>query len=317
MFTSTYLPVNMNRTNCAVYSSEKVFPKDKLLKAYALLTYNAVSGVHLREGKIGFLDSPEIEWTIPEVYLAYEAYKQAEENDFSYYIVKDAEGIPQLFISKAFKGHRLLVNAFTMKTILLGNRQLVNKAASLIDKTVTSLYSINLFNTLKAIESGSAKFLQAIIVNKDTDEEYMAVNPMTTVLSDVTTEYYRDALDELRAIQDDHNVVTESFYFDEDHFVRKDLPNSWEPMSSAHVKYLLETYDKVSAKKSNYIPICNEKYVPELYFSTNYRYLVDAKTFECVIIKNQHTKSLLTSFATKGIISSDQCMLAWQLAKTE
>jgi hypothetical protein len=307
----------MRRVNCAVYSAEKVFPEDKLRLAYSFITKHPVEGVFVNNGCISFIDSPEILWTIPEIYLAYEAYSQAALNNFSYYVVKNSDGIPQLFISKAFKGHRLLVNAFTMKTIIIGQKLLVNKVASMIDKTTSNLYCVNLFNTLQAIETGSAKFLQAIIVDRDTEDEFLAVSPMTTCLSEMTTWYSKDIIDELRTVSENHETETESLKFEGDKIVRKDLPNSWQPMSTEHVKYILETYDKTIEKKNNYICIYDEMSNPMLYFSTNYRYLVNADTFECVVIRNQHTKNLLVDFATRNNIQAGQLLMAWMLAKTE
>ena len=307
----------MRRKNCAVYSNEKVFPEDKLLKAYAFITNRTADGVYLNEGNVAFLDSPETTWTYPEIYLAYEAYHQAAVNNFSFYSVKDEHGIPQLYISKAFKGHRILVNAFTMHSVILGNKQLVNKVASLIDKTASCHYCVDLFNTLQAIESGSAKFLPAVLVMKDQDEEYMAVSPLTTVMSEMTTSYASDLIDEFRSVHADRSVVTESVKFENDRFIRTDLPKSWQPMSVDHVEYIINTYDKIREKKSNYVELNNENYETELFFSTNYRYLVNAKTFECIVIKNQHTKSLLIDFASRNTIPTDKLQLAWMLAKTE
>lgn len=316
MFISTYLPVNMHRVNCAIYSSEKVFPEEKLLQAYSFITGHAVEGVEWNDGNVTFTDDPDTLWTLPEIYLAYEAYNQAAINKFSFYVVKDAENIPQLFISKAFKGHRILVNAFTMHSVLLGKQQLVNKAASMIDKTATSHYCVDLFNTMRDIERGSAKFLPAIIVNKDTEDEYMSVSPMLTAFTDVTTYYAKDVLDELREIRDDHNKVTKSFKFENDMYVRYDS-RTWRPLSPEHVDYILNTYDNIKTKKSNYIEFHNENYETELYFSTNFRYLVDAKTFECIVIKNQHTRNLLISFSKRCLVTSNELQLAWMLAKTE
>lgn len=317
MFLSTYLPVNMRRKNCAVYSNEKVFPESKLLKAYDFITNHPVDGVYLNDGNVAFLDSPDVIWTYPEIYLAYEAYNQAAVNNFSFYSVKDEHGIPQLFISKAFKGHRILVNAFTMHSVLLGNKQLVNKAANLIDKTSTCHYCVDLFNTLQAIELGSAKFLPAVLVMKDQDDEYMAVSPLTTLMSEMTTEYASDLINEFKQVRENKAIVTESVKFENDRFVRTDLPKSWQPMSTEHIDYIISTYDKIREKKSNYVALINENYETELFFSTNYRYLVNAKTFECVVIKNQHTKSLLIDFASRNTIPTDKLQLAWMLAKTE
>lgn len=316
MFISTYLPVNMHRTNCAIYSSEKIFPEDKLLKAYSFVTGHDVEGVIWKDGNIVFENDNETIWTLPEIYLAYEAYNNAAMNKFSFYMVKDPDNIPQLFISKAFKGHRILVNAFTMHSVLVGKQQLVNKVASMIDKTATSHYCVDLFNTIRDIEKGSAKFLPALLVNRDTEDEYLAMSPMMTALSDVTTLYAKDVIEELSAINENKELVTESFKYENDKYIRTDTC-IWQPMSQEHVNYVLDTYAKTKEKKSNYIELHNDNYVTELYFSTNHRYLVDAKTFECVVIKNQHTRELLISFSKRLSVSSDELQLAWMLAKTE
>lgn len=317
MFMSSYLPVNMKRMNCAVYSAEKVFPEEKLLAAYSFITDHDVEGIFMHDGNVSFFEAPETVWTIPEIYLAYEAYKQAAKNNFSYYIVKNDEDIPQLFVSKAFKGHRLLVNAFTMRTVLLGNKQLVNKVASLIDKTASSSYCIDLFNTLQSIELGSAKFLPALIYEKDTSDESLIVSPMLTPMSEVTNTYGADLIEEFRKVRENPNLVTESVKIDGGEVVRYDLPKSWTPMSTEHVDYIINTYDKIREKKSNYACIHDTNYNPVLYFSTNQRYLVNARTFECVIIKNQHTKSLLADFVRRNVVSQGEATMAWMLAKTE
>lgn len=317
MFMSTYIPVNMRRANCAVYSAEKVFPEDKLLLAYSFITQHQVDGVFMNDGNIEFIDVPGTIWTIPEVYLAYEAYRQAAMCNFSYYIVKNEEDIPQLFISKSFKGHRLLVNAFTMNTVLLGTRQLVNKVASLIDRTMSSRYCIDLFNTMKAIESNSARFLPALIVDKGTDEEALIVNPVTTCMAEDVPFYGADWIEELRKVYEDRDVETDCVKFVNNGFIRKDLPNSCPALSADHVKFILDLYDKINEKKSNYVYIMDENYEPWFYLSTNNRYLVNARTFECVVIRNQHTKSLLMKYAARGTISADQLNLVWMLAKTE
>lgn len=317
MFYSTYIPINIHRVNCAIYSNEKIFPIAKLKDAYAFISGEKVNGVIMNEGNVSFVDSPDTIWTVPEIYLAYEAYTQAEKNNFSFYVVKDKDNIPQLFVSKAFKGHRILVNAFTMHSTLLTKKQLVDKAASVIDKTYSVTYCNALYDTLEAIESGSAKFLSALVVGKGTEDEYLAVNPLTTVLSEMTSRYGADIIQEFRDILADPEHDTESFTCVNNRYIRKDLPESWSPLPADHLRNIISIYDSVISKKSNYIELNNENYETEYYFSTNYRYLVNAKTFECVIIKNKHTKDLLIQMAMQNRVPSERLALAWMLAKTE
>ena len=316
MFTSNYLPVNMQRPNCAIYSNEKNFPEERLLEAYTCITGTPVSGVVLQDGVVSFIDDPSIQWTLAEIYCAYEAYKSAAESNFSYYTVTDHKGIPQLFVSKAFKGCRILVNAFNLHTVLLTDKVRVDKVASMIDRKATLLYCNDLFNTMSALESGSGKFLPAVLVNRDTSDEYMYVSPMTAIAYEVSTIYGIDVIEEMRQILDNPNIDTPSFHVDSDKLYRKDSP-IYKPLPMDFVKYLVSLYDKLKAKKNNYIELNNENYEVELFYSTNQRYLINAKTFECVVIKNQHTKQILSNFASKDITTADQLHLVWMLAKTE
>lgn len=318
MFLSTYVPVNMHRMNCAVYSNEKSFPEEKLLSAYAMVNGENAEGVYMRDSCVMFIDDPTIHWTLPEIYLAYEAYRQAKLSNFSYYAAKDKNGIPQLYISKSFRGHRLLVNAFSMHTILLGNTQLVAKAASLIDKTLTNRDSVDLFNTMVAIESGSSKFLPACIVYRDTADEYMAVSPIMTPGAAINTMYGSDEMEEIVHLYNGKEPLDGFSYVKTANgdFHRTDV-NTDAVLPGDVARYLVDVYSRAKEKKSNYVELRNENFVVEMYFSTNHRYLVNARTFECIVIKNQHVKTLLTAYAKQYTISSDQLQLAWMLAKTE
>lgn len=313
MFLSTYLPVNMHRVNCAIYSAEKVFPEERLVQAYAYITDHPVEGVVMSEGNVSFIDDPDISWTLPEIYLAYEAYSVAIQNNFSYYMVKDKAGIPQLFISKAFRGHRILVNAFTMQSVLLGNKQLVTKAASLIDRTYPTAHCLELFNVLSRIENGSAKFLPALLVNRQTSDEYMVVSPITTLMSDVTTVYGVELIDDMKALVENPDLELEEVSVVDGKFVCTAY-KLWPALPRELVEYLLSTYDKLQEKKSNYIDMCDEDWNSILYFSTNYRYLVNAKTFECVVIKNQHLKESLIELAKNSTNPKEVLQMTWALA---
>lgn len=318
MFISTYIPVNVNRTNCAVYSESKMFPRERLVAAAEKLQGGNPAGVILEEGIISFIDDTSIQWTVAEVYLAYETLKIAEENDFGFYMVRDVNNILQLFVSKSFKRSRILINAFNMQSVLLTKAQLVTKAASIIDKTYTTAQCSNIFNTLRDIENGAAKFLNALILYRDTNDEVMCMNPLTTIMADVNTFYPVEVINELRKLLEDPTAESKDFKFENGKFFPLgDYTYHYEPMKEAFVKDLIATYDKVRARKSNYIPLVDDHGNTRLYFSTNHRYLVNADTFECLIIKNQHTKMYLEYLATKQMTSRDQLDLVWMLAKTE
>lgn len=317
MFRSTYLPVNMQRINCAVYSNEKCFPKDSLLEAYKVASGDYSTTMTMSDGYITSMTDPTVHWSMEEVFLAYQAYDQAEKANFSFYMAKDKTNIPQLFISKAFKGHRILVDAFSMRSITLGNRQLVTKAATLIDKTITMRESTDLFHTMCAIEQGSAKFLPALLVGRGTSEEYIAFSPMTMPWSENTTFFGTDLIKEIIEVMNGAGSCGSVSRNERGDIYRNDMDGIYQPMSEDVVAYIVDIYYRTMDKKSNYVELYNPNYEVELFLSTNNKYLVNAKTFEVVVLKNQHVKNLLMEFVKMQTVSSDQLQLAWMLAKTE
>lgn len=318
MFTSTYIPVNINRNTATIYSAKKLFPVEELKQAYAVLQGANIPGVCLEQGMINFDENPYLSWTIPEVYLAMECYTNAVNNgNFSFYTVNSEDGYPLLFVSKSFKNHRLLVNSFTLQTILVSNKKLVSKIASLIDKTVTASYAVNLFDTFRSIEEGSSKIVNALLIERDTDDESLVVNPIITFMSEVNIVYGYDLLEELRAVREDKTLVTDSIHFEDGHYIRHDLSKPWPPMPQDHVDNLLEMYDKLKDRKNNYIPLVDENWTTRLFVSTNFRYLINANTFECIIVNNQQLRRLLESYTYRNSITYDELSMVWMLMKSE
>lgn len=318
MYTSTYVPVNMHRLNCAVYSNEKVFPEKKLLKAYEKVSGNGDgAGVVYSNGVVSFMDEPNVYWSLPEIYLAYNAYQQALKNNFSFYTATNKLGVPQLYISKAFKGCRILIDAYSMKSILLQNPQLVAKATSLIDKKLTNIETVDIFKAMSAIENGSGKFLPGLIVGRDSDDEFMVVSPIMTPWTENMAIYGMDYVAEIEELLATGQDQVGSAIRSEAGILYENMLNSLPPMPYDVANYIVSLAGKIKEKKSNYVELQDEDYVVHLYFSTNQRYLVNAQTFECVVIKNQHIKSLLTHYASQNNTPRDQLHMAWALAKTE
>lgn len=315
MFRSKCIPVNVNRKNCVIYTSGKSFDIEHLKNAYNFLTGYDTTGVYIDEGCIKFNDNPNLVWTLDEIYIAYDAYTQAVTNNFSFYMVKNKEDTPQLFISKPIHGCRILVNAFTMKSILLKKKKLVSKAANLIDKTMEFAECMNLFDTLSNYEVDKGSYLSGLICYKGTAKECMMVNPMITIMSDVTNTYYQNDIVEMQKVLEDPDS-SEIYEIRSNHVVRVS-PAVSEPMPIDFVKELIELYSSLISKKSNYMEIFDAEYNTRLLFSTNNRYLVNASTFECVVIKNQHTKDLLNQMVNNGPVPFDQISLIWMLAQRE
>ncbi len=314
MFYSTYIPVNVNRVNCAIYSNEKVFDKQHLLQAYEHLsgvcTHN---GVSITNEGISFIDASEISWSIAEVFLAHEALVTAEKNKFSFYAVKDTNGIPQLFVSRAFSGQRILVNAFTTRSILVTNTQHVSKIASMIDKQYPYVYCQELYSVLESINNGNNKYLDALIVGSGTKTEYLVLNQYTVTHGNIIESLGADFIEELRDLVDNKKDQTENFT-QKDGYVKRLNLSYWPTLLVAQVKFIIGLYDYCKSKKKNYISINNEEMEDALFLSTNGRYLVHSKTLECVTIVNPQVREMLRVMSTREANSKYDIDWIWRLA---
>ena len=318
MFYSTYLPVNIGRKNEYVYSDTECYPVEYLKLAKEALTSNTSCNgrVVISNGIVSFIDRDDFCWSIPNVYLAWEAYDCAVRNNFSFYTVCNQKGIPQLFISKEFKRTRILVSAFTFKSIIVRSTKLIRKIAGMIDHKYSNLFCMNLFDVINKVEHGSNRFLEALIIERDTIDQSMIVNPMLTLYSETTVDYSGELIEEMRQIINGETDRTESLHRENHTIVRHDL-SYWPPMSEEHCRDIIALYDKMLLKKNNYIVLNGDDCEPYLYVSTNWRYLVNAATLECIVIKNSYLKKLLQYYASCDTTPVSALNTCWALAMTE
>lgn len=314
MFYSTYIPTNIGRADCAVYSDTKVFDQSHLIRAYNFLTRTGEQpvGVECVKSCVTFMDDPTISWTVHEVYFAYMAYKTAVDNNFGFFIVRDTNGIPQLFVSKNFRNHRILVNALTTRSIIVTNPIRITCVTSMIDKKFPYTFCQEVYRSIEAIEDGASNILSLIIVNSGAADEYVVTNPYVLPYGSHIRTYGVDVLDEFRSIVNGA-TETESFRKTDIGIERTDSVK-WPLIAQVFVSELIKKYDDAKARKSNYVPIYNEDYEDAMYFSTNSRYLVRANSMEFATVTNKQIKKLLNVMANKECNTNSEIETAWRLA---
>lgn len=318
MFLSKYLPVNIKRVNAAVYTQGGVFPADLLKKAAEALSSGNTTGgeVVVEDGTVTFAQNPEIRWSIPDIYLAHESLMTAQENNFSFYVVNDKQNVPQLFVSKEFKKHRLLVSALSFNTVIVTKPELVKRVSVMIDGHFDSAYCMNVFNMIEQIESGNPHYMEALIWGRDTEDECMIVNPITTLYAEDNNIYSKDVIEDYRTLLADPTADTEYVMVEKDMFARKNV-TGYQPVSIPFAKSIVSLYDKILQKKNNYLCICGEDYETYYYVSTNWRYLVNAQTLECVVVLNTNIRKMLQSFVANGTNPVNELTLCWLVASKE
>lgn len=314
MFYSKYLPVNIKRRNAAVYSPKASYSVDLLLKAEAALRtgYGLNSVVLIEDNMVTFVECRGLHWSIPDVYLACEALHAAEDNDFSFYVVSDDNGVPQLFISKAFKKHRILVNAHTFESIIVTREDLVKRVATLIDHTYSFQYCMDFFTTIRDVDDNKGKYIDAIIVDRYSDDESMVVSPLLSLYAEDNSIYSKEVIADYRTLLAKPNAVCEYVEVQGDKLGRKNAIN-FTPITKQWAQQIVDMYDKCKSKKNNYITLCDDSCEAQYYVSSNFRYLVSAKTFEYRIITNVFTKNLLQKYAVKGCVDLASLRYCWEM----
>lgn len=299
-----FIPVDIDRTTAAIYTASQIYTLDKLEAAYKYISGDkSIQNVLVDNGTIMFSDDASIHWTYASVIAAYEYYKIARDNHFSFYKVTDANNNAILLISKQFATCRLLIDLFTYRAVYVTQKSLRARLASLIDKKIDRNVALRLFNTIYGIETGEYTYIDAIIVNRDTTDEYLAVSSVKLSSNHDYIRFEPPIYNELIAIANGDTPMTKHYKLDEGNIVGIDND---EKYSLQTIKYLETIRNKVYASKSNYYEIFDAATNnPVFYISTNFRYVVDAYTFRLHTMKNITLINLARQLAGEHYIDSN------------
>lgn len=316
MFTSKFIPVKVqSEKETTVYSAGKVFPASLLDQVQAYVTGQGDGGnnVVIKEGMYTFKSNPEYLWTLADIVQACEALRVARENQFSFYIVYNNQKIPNLFISSRFDTCRILVNAFTYRSVIVSDPQLVKKLSSMIGRSYEDAYLDNLFNMIHAKESGRSRYLDGVICNRYSDEAQLTVNPLMDININNGPWYDLSEIEELRQIVYEKVQETENYKVDGSFITKPEVPSA-QPISFDYANFLIGLCDRLLEKKTDYITLVDEETCyPYLYLSTNFKYLVKASTFECATISNINLRDWILSYTQQDYIARATMDTMWKL----
>lgn len=316
MFTSKFIPVKVqSERETVVYSAGKVFPAYLLDQVHAFATGEGDGGnnVVIKEGMYTFKSNPDYMWTLADIVQAAEALRVARENQFSFYVVYNNQKIPNLYVSSRFDTCRILVNAFTYKSVIVSDPQLVKKLSSMIGRSYEDAYLYNLFNMIQAKESGRNRYLDGVICNRYSDEAQLTVNPLMDINVNNGPWYDLTEIEELCKIVFDDVQETENFKVDGSMITKPCVP-VFTPIGFDYANFLISLCDRLLEKKTDYIPLVDEDTCyPYLYLSTNFKYLVKASTFECATINNINLRDWILSYTQQDSIPRATMDTMWKL----
>lgn len=317
MYTSRFLPVKVqSASEAAVHTAECIYPWKLLEEAHDHLTgVTQSSNVILSNNNIRFASDPDIRWFMCDVVNAYEYFLTAKNNKFSFFPIYSTKGVASLYVSTIFKNTRLLVDAYSMSTVLVTKQQLIKKLSSMIDQRYEVSLLLDIFRYARLLESGSKNFLDAWLVNPLSEEGYVAVNPVTALYTDNTLWYAQDVLEEIESIVKGECDETDTFILQANCIDRKDL-SYWTPMSMDWCKYIVETWRKLESRSRSYIPLAlNDTYEPACYCSTDFCHVVRASTGEHVTVKNKNFKDTLRACVKEEFITPSAFYTLWEVLR--
>lgn len=317
MYKSRFLPVKVqSASEASVHTSECTYPWNLLKEAHDHLTGVTQSpNVILSNNNVCFASNPDIRWFMCDIVNAYEYFTLAKENKFSFFPIYSNKGVVSLYVSTIFKNTRILVDAYSMNTVLVTKQQLIKKLSSMIDQRFEVSLLLDIFRYARLLEAGCKNFLDAWLVNPESDEGYVAVNPVTALYTENTIWYAFDELQEIEQIVTGQCDETESFILQANCLDRKDLPK-YQPISMDWAKSVVETWRKLESRARSYIPIMSaDTGEPVCYCSTDLCHVIYASTGEHVTVKNKNFKDTLRMCLQEEEITPSAFYTLWEVLR--
>lgn len=300
MRSAPYLPVDIFSNNGYVYTRNNSYTIDYLKEAYDLVAH----GQHI---------DAEENTSITDIVAAYNYYKVAYECKLCLHPIFGVQADREVaFVSDTFDSIIVVVDAITLEEYIITYPWMQKKIKGLINKWVDDIEFHSLLTLYAGLSKSKKDYSNAIIVNRDTKDEYMQIAPF--ILRDYNSNvrfepYYYDAL--VSAFE----TTKSNDYFDFDlrnqSVVSKD---GSEVYLVKDIPRLIIAHDAVYESKSNYIELrvesCDE---PRLYVSTDWKHIVDAKTFRTYLVTYPSLQNTLCSWSQKDSISIEEVVYLMRL----
>lgn len=312
MYKSKYLPVKVySNTEAAVHTAETVYPINLLCDAHEYLTGKQNTNVIVRNNNVSFVSNQDVRWFMCDIVNAYELFQIAKDNKFAFFPIYDKKGILSLYTSSTFNSARLLVDAFTMNTVLVTKTSLVKKLSQMIDQKFSVTYLLDLFRYATMFESGHKNFIDAWLCQLDANDSYMALNPLTALYLENSIYYGYDELEELERIVLHEETQAGNYVLDGNFVKRTDL-SYWTPMTVDWCRTLVMQWKKLLVKNSLFIQLPYADTLETIcYVSSDLSHAIHANTGEMVSIKNKNLKDMIRMCLAEGSITSSDFQMLW------
>lgn len=301
-----YLPVNIDCENAFIYTTTTSYPIKLLKHAYQYVMGDMSDrNVILNKGTITFLSNPEYNWTLPEVVAAYNFYKIAKNNDFSFYpIYSEVTGGLLALVSSSVRGARFIYMCINDTCMELRRKQYYSHFTKLINRKCDPIEFYNLFQTYSDHIQHPKSYVDYLIVNREQEREYLVISPYLLQAYNVNTVFEPFYFKDLISISPEH---PEGKYFHlEDDMVKGSTDE--EAYTFDDIDELRAIHAKAYESLSNY----HELYVetndvhPCYYVSTDLHHLVNAYSFKHYLLSDQSLLEYITYLTMKTTITPEE-----------
>jgi len=311
-----YLPINIGCSNAAIYTATMTFPIKLLREAYSYIMGDMSNlNITLNQGVLTFRTNPEYSWTIPEIVAAYNYYKVAKENDFSFIPIYTADmKQPFALISSMVQGTRFVYLCMTGEALELRRKSYYQLFTQYTTAKCDPVDFYRLFQIIKDMTQHPKTYLDALISGRDQNEECMIMSPYKIKSYNNNTVFETEYYEELISINEE-NPEGKYFILVEDEIHSKD---GCEIYTFDDVEYIKSVHNKVYATKSNYYEIFIESNTdhPRFYVSTDFKHIVDAYSFKYHTPNNAALLEYLYNITNQGIIKDSVAVLIDNILKT-
>ena len=285
-----FIPVAFDTNHGYIYTRKASYALEFLETAYSLLE----SGQPMPDDTIA---------PVTDIVAAYHYAQIAKENMFSFHPIFGLKSDCEIaFVSDQFDGILIVIDALTLDIYFITQFWQQDIIKDLVNTWVEDAHLYYLLKAYHGISTNPKNFVKAVIVNRDTPEEYMSVAPYLLPEYCHNSVFEKEYYDSLAIT---YNTLKPSKYFkvniDQGCITSQD---DYEYYTMKDVQRIGVIHDYVYATKSDYIELFSTDSgdVPRFYIAKDFKHIVDSNTFRDYQVSYQTLQKFLRSLVDSNII---------------
>ena len=293
MKSAPFIPVNIFDEDAYIYTRTNHYMVEFLEESYNKL-------------KNGEALDEDVIVPVAEIVAAYNYYLVARDNAFTFHpIFGNVSDFEIAFVSDSFDGIKVVIDATTLECYVIKPFWAQKVINSYVNKFVDDKDLYYLLKAYNGISMYPGNYLQGVVVNRDSPEEYLSIAPYLLPESCHNSVFEKEYYDSLMTT---FTTMKESKYFYMD-FLNTMIHShdNCEHYDLNDVLRIMKIHDTVYDTKSDFIELftTDSGDKPRFYISKDFKHIVDSNTFRNYLVTYNTLQTYLKCIARQQHITDN------------